>query len=77
MGCRFIDEKEVLEILHNGKINYGKSELNATGNCEKKYALEGYTNEQQHLRIIFVPCAEEVTVVTVIDLGNEWPCDCR
>lgn len=76
MGCRHIDEGEVQEILKQGKINYAKSELDGT-DCKKKYAVEGYTHDNQKVRIIFAPCSDEVTVVTVIDIGKEWPCDCE
>ena len=76
MGCRHIDETEVMEILHDGKVNYSKSELDATP-CKKKYAVEGYSHDKQHLRIIFAPCNEEVTVVTCIDLDSEWDCNCE
>ncbi len=76
MGCRHIDELEVKEILKDGKINYSKSELQGD-DCNKKYAVEGTTNDRQKVRIIFAPCSDEVTVVTVIDIGKEWPCDCE
>lgn len=75
MGCRHIDETEVMEILHDGKVNYKKSELDAA-DCKKRYAVEGYSHDKQHLRIIFAPCADEVTVVTCIDLDNDYACDC-
>ncbi|MBN9297615.1 MAG: DUF4258 domain-containing protein [Filimonas sp.] len=75
MGCRHIDESEVMEILRDGKINYRKSELNGD-DCRKKYAVEGISHDNQRLRIIFAPCGDEMTVVTCIDLGTEWPCDC-
>lgn len=74
MDCRHIDENEIQDILHTGIINYAKSKLNV-GDCEKKYALEGY-EKSQHLRIIFAPCGRDITVVTCIDLGNDWDCHC-
>lgn len=76
MACRHIDESEVKEILKDGKVNYTKSELDGA-DCKKKYAVEGTTNDKQRVRIIFAPCNTEVTVVTVIDIGEEWPCDCE
>src|SRR3954467_9029766 len=74
MGCRHIDESEVKEILSEGKINYSKSELQGD-DCHKKYAVEGYSHDDQNVRIVFAPCGTKVTVVTVIDLGKEWNCD--
>ncbi|GAC1398185.1 MAG: hypothetical protein NVSMB63_18430 [Sediminibacterium sp.] len=75
MECRHIDVQEIREILQTGKINYRKSELNVD-ECRKKYALEGYSHANQHLRVIFAPCNDEMTVVTCIDLDVEWHCDC-
>jgi hypothetical protein len=76
MGCRHIDASEVQDILENGTINYKKSELQGE-DCRKKYAVEGYSKDKQHLRVIFAPCADEITVVTCIDIGAEWACDCK
>jgi hypothetical protein len=66
----------VQQILKDGKINYAKSELQGE-DCKKKYAVEGITKDDQKVRIIFAPCSDEVTVVTVIDLGKEWECNCE
>ena len=76
MSCRDITESEIVTILKTGKINYKKSELEP-GECSKKYAVEGYSKDNQHLRVVFAPCNNEVTVVTCIDLGKEWQCDCK
>lgn len=76
MDCRHIDETEIKEILETGTINFHKSALNAEP-CRRKFAVEGPTKEGQHLRVIFAPCGNEITVVTCIDLGVEWACDCK
>ena len=76
MACRHIDEAEITDLLKNGTINYKKSELQGE-NCRKKYAVEGYSKDRQHLRLIFAPCGDEMTVVTCIDLDQEWTCDCK
>lgn len=76
MDCRHIDATEVKDILQNGKINYKKSELDGE-ECRKKYAVEGYSKDNQHLRIVFAPCASEITVVTCIDLDTHWECHCE
>jgi hypothetical protein len=75
MGCRHIDESEVQEILKNGTINYGKSEPAARP--DPKYAFEGITHDGQRVRIVFAPSQRGTVVITVIDLGNEWACDCH
>ena len=76
MECRHINESEVKEILSNGTINYNKSDLKEDS-CHKRYALEGYSHDNQKLRIIVAECNNELTVITVIDLGKEWPCSCE
>ncbi len=76
MNCRHIDQSEVKEILTEGEINYSKSDLNEDV-CHKRYALEGYSHDNQKLRIIVAECNDELTVITVIDLGREWPCECE
>jgi hypothetical protein len=76
MECRKINEQEVEQILKEGKINYRKSEIGQLPDCKRKYAVEGVTYEGQKVRIIFAPCETLVTVVTVIDIGRDWPCNC-
>lgn len=75
MDCRHIDESEVKEILADGKINYAKSELNAQP-CPK-YAVEGITHDGQHVRIIVGDCSSQASIVTVIDLENDFECECN
>ncbi len=74
MECRHIDESEVKEVLEEGKLNYNKIEAGDKG---KSYPLEGITHDKQHVRIVFAPKRESLVVVTVIDLDNDWPCDCK
>jgi hypothetical protein len=75
MECRHITETEIREVLEKGTIDYKKSEPDAKP--DPKYALEGYTNEGQHLRIIFAPAQRGLVVITCIELGVEWQCDCQ
>lgn len=74
MGCRKISQAEVEEIMQEGKINYNKSDLQ-NARCPR-YAVEGLTNDDQTVRIVFAQCNEKTTVVTVIDLNTNWTCDC-
>ncbi len=76
MDCRMVDESEVKEMLQTGTINYSKSYLSGD-DCNKKYAVEGVSHDEQHLRIIFAPCGQTITVVTVIDLDTDWTCHCE
>ncbi len=75
MDCRHIDESEVKEILQQGKINNAKSEPN--DKPDPKYALEGITHDGQEVRIVFAPSSKGMVVITVIDLKQEWQCDCN
>jgi hypothetical protein len=74
MDCRKIDESEVKEILKNGKINHKKIQSDKRG---KTYPVEGFTQDKQHVRIVFAPKDDGLLVVTVIDLDTEWKCDCK
>ena len=75
MDCRRIDESEVKEILQKGTINYTKSDPN--DKPDPKYALEGITHDGQEVRIVFAPSKKGMVVITVIDLKEEWQCDCN
>jgi Domain of unknown function (DUF4258) len=75
MECRHIDESEVKEILQKGEINFNKEQETEKG---VTYPLEGVTHDGQHVRIVFAPHENDVTVVTCIDLDKDWPCgDCK
>jgi len=74
MDCRHIDESEIKEILVNGKINFKKIQSDKRG---MTYPVEGFTHDKQHVRIVFAPKNDALVVVTVIDLGTEWSCDCK
>jgi hypothetical protein len=67
--------REVLDILKNGTINYQKSDLR--GSPDPKYAVEGNTADGQRVRMVFAQSPRGVVVVTVIDLEKEWRCDCK
>ena len=74
MRCRYITQKEVQEIMQEGKINYAKSDLNDKP-CPT-YALEGTTDDDQRVRIVFAQCDHKSKVVTVIDLQTDFECHC-
>lgn len=74
MQCRKISQAEVEEIMREGKINYAKSDLQ-NARCPR-YAVEGVTNDDQRVRIVYAQCNESTTVVTVIDLETDFKCSC-
>lgn len=73
MACRLIDESEVKEILETGTVNFSKIESDGRG---KTYPVEGTTHDGQHVRIVFAPHGQNITVVTVIDTDTDRKCDC-
>jgi len=74
MDCRKIDESEIREILKSGTINYKKIQNDKRG---KTFPVEGFTQDKQHVRIVFAPKDDGLVVVTVIDMDTEWSCDCK
>ena len=74
MACRHIDESEVRDILKNGTLNVNKIEQDYRG---KKFPLEGMTKDGQNVRIVYAPEGDKMVVITVIDLGKDWDCDCN
>ena len=75
MDCRHITSKEIHEVLESGSINNEKSE--PEGHPDPKYAVEGFTEEHQHLRLIIAPERDKLIVITCIELGVEWECHCN
>jgi hypothetical protein len=75
MECRHISEEEVTEILAAGRINTERS--NYRDQPCPTFALEGYSEEGQHLRVVFATCSSVTRVVTCIDLDKEWNCNCN
>lgn len=75
MQCRHINEQEIQEIIAADHINQRKS--NPNDNRCPTYAYEGYSHDQQHLRIVIAKCETVWKVVTCIDLENEFTCDCK
>lgn len=74
MDCRHINKREINEIIATGNVNYSKSGRGSKG--DETYALEGYSYEHQHLRVVVAPENDGLVVVTCIDLDKEWPCNC-
>lgn len=75
MDCRHITEEEIKDVIHEGNVNYSRSGRGNKG--DDTYALEGYSNEHQHLRIVVAPENDGLVVITCIDLDHEWPCNCN
>ncbi len=76
MDCREINEREIRDIIATGTVNRNKSGFDKAHN-DSTYALEGYTYQKQHVRIVVAPKNKDLVVITVIDLDKEWQCDCN
>ena len=74
MACRHITEEEIKEILKTGTLNNAKSGIGSKG--DSTFALEGYSHENQHIRVVVAPEAQGLVIITCIDLEHEWPCNC-
>ncbi len=75
MRCRYVEESEVEEIVSTNNINPAKSQPDSQP-CPK-FAYEGMSHDHQSLRIIVAQCETDWKIVTCIDLGNEFACDCK
>ena len=73
MNCRQISESDIKDIMRTGNINYQKSDLDKR--CPV-YAVQGTTNDGEHLRVIFAQCHEKTTVVTCYHTDKEFECYC-
>ena len=74
MDCRDITVDEIKGIIKEGHVNLAKSGIGSKG--DSTFALEGYSKDRQHLRIVVSPEYDGLVVITCIDLNKEWPCSC-
>ena len=76
MTCRNINEAEIEQVLKKGSINYSKS--NTKDKPCPTYAIEGYSNDGQNIRVVVADCDTISRIVTAIDLGLEKDtCNCK
>lgn len=76
MDCREITEPEIRKVLSKGDLNEAKSGFD-TKHKNHTYAVEGYGDDGQHIRVVVTPKNGSLLVITVIDLKKEWACDCN
>lgn len=74
MECRYIDEMEIQDALKEGKINEKKSQSEDKP-CPT-YAIETRSKDGQLVRVVCADCQEYTKIITVIDLENEFKCNC-
>ncbi len=77
MECRHIDAYEVQEIINKNYVNKRKSKPKAApGRCPS-IAFEGRSRDKQHIRVILGDCDDNPLIITVIDLDNNYHCNCK
>lgn len=74
MQCRRISQQDVEEIMRTGKINYSKSEVSASP-CPV-YAVQGYTHDDEYIRVVFGQCDSKTKVITCYNLEEDFVCNC-
>ena len=75
MGCKHFSESEIKQLVSSGKLNSKESFPNDKP-CPT-YAIEGLTADSQNVRVIVGECAGATRVITVIDLGKDYQCNCN
>lgn len=75
MDCRHITFREVKEVLIYGVENNSKRRTGSRG--DETHAIEGYSSDRQHVRVVVASVKNELVIITCIDLDREWQCDCR
>ena len=78
MNCRKIEAFEIQEIVDKKTINQRKTNRNPSpGKCPS-IAYEGRTQrDNQKIRVILGECENRPIIITVIDLENEYRCNCK
>jgi hypothetical protein len=75
MNCRDISLQEIKDIMVNGKENPAKSRPGKKGDIT--YAIDGYSSDDQHIRIILAVEKSKVILITCVDLDRKWNCSCN
>jgi hypothetical protein len=74
MDCRHISKEDIAEIMQKGIIILNRS--NKYDRPCPTFALQGFTNEHENLRVIFAQCDSVTKVVTCYNLHREYECHC-
>ena len=74
MDCRHINREDIDEIMSKGIIFLNKS--NPDDKPCPTFALQGYTKENEDIRVIFAQCDDETKVVTCYNLHKDFECHC-
>jgi hypothetical protein len=74
MDCRHISKEDINAILQKGTVLFNKTDLHDRP-CPT-YAVQGYTDANENIRVIFAQCDSVTKVVTCYNLHREFDCNC-
>ncbi len=74
-ACRHLDPYEIQEVINQNHINRRKTDYG--GKPCPAIAYEGKTSDGQRARVVVGACEGDYRLITVIDLGKKWPCNCK
>ena len=74
MDCRHISKDDITYIMHKGIIFLNKTNLYDKP-CPT-FALQGYTKENEDVRVIFAQFDSITKVITCYNLHKEFECHC-
>jgi len=74
MNCRHISKEDISDVMRRGVIIFNKSILRDKP-CPT-FALQGFTDNGENIRIIFAQCPGVTKVVTCYNLKKDFNCDC-
>jgi hypothetical protein len=74
MDCEHISTQTIENSLQTWHVDTAASEFNA-GPCPI-FALQGYTENKQHLRIIFAQCDFKTKLITCFNVDSVFDCHC-
>ena len=75
MNCRKITKEDIRVVMRKGVIVFNKSNLRDRP-CPT-FAVQGFTDNGENIRIIFQQCRGVTKVVTCYNLKKDFNCDCK
>jgi hypothetical protein len=76
MNCMGISLEDMKQLLKQGDVNFGKSEVHSTP-CPT-YAIDSKTKAGQHIRLVVADCADTTKIICGFNLDSEHAtCKCE
>ena len=74
MDCFSITIDEIKHVLKTGYVNNAKTGIGSQG--DSTFALDGYSPNKQHIRVMVAPEQAGLLVVSCADLKKNELCNC-